>query len=139
MDSTRFEEVPCDLCGSAEHRVLIRPTVREFDPAKVISAAGGIMGTQQVVRCASCGLAYVTPRVISQMVVTSYKAAQDTTYVEGGAGRAITFAKARAKLGWKPHVTFKELARLMTEHDLDLAEREAHAATFTARKLNSNT
>lgn len=38
--------------------------------------------------------------------------------------------KARAVLGWKPTVTFKELVRLMVESDLELAEREAHAANF---------
>ena len=38
--------------------------------------------------------------------------------------------KARQVLGWKPKVDFHELVRLMTEHDLDLAEREAHALQF---------
>jgi len=32
--------------------------------------------------------------------------------------------KAREKLGWAPKVTFMELARLMTEHDLRIAEEE---------------
>jgi hypothetical protein len=31
-------------------------------------------------------------------------------------------------------VTFKELARLMTEYDLELAEREAHAASFGGKR-----
>jgi GDPmannose 4,6-dehydratase len=34
-------------------------------------------------------------------------------------------SKARRVLGWKPRVTFPELARLMAEHDLKRAEREA--------------
>jgi len=38
--------------------------------------------------------------------------------------------KARSLLGWNPRVSFKELVRLMVEHDLDLAQREAHAARF---------
>jgi GDPmannose 4,6-dehydratase len=33
-------------------------------------------------------------------------------------------AKARTVLGWEPKVTFKQLARLMIDHDLKLAERE---------------
>jgi GDPmannose 4,6-dehydratase len=33
-------------------------------------------------------------------------------------------SKARQKLGWKPEVTFKELVKLMVEHDLQMAERE---------------
>ena len=32
--------------------------------------------------------------------------------------------KARAVLGWKPKTTFKELVRMMVDHDLELARRE---------------
>ena len=32
--------------------------------------------------------------------------------------------KARTALGWKPAVTFKELTKMMVQHDLKLAERE---------------
>jgi len=42
-------------------------------------------------------------------------------------------SKAMKKLGWKPKITFKELARIMTEYDLDLAQREAHAASFSVK------
>ncbi len=34
-------------------------------------------------------------------------------------------AKAKAQLGWEPKVRFKELVRIMVEHDLGLAKREA--------------
>ena len=33
-------------------------------------------------------------------------------------------SKARRELGWQPKVTFKQLVRLMTEHDLKLAQQE---------------
>lgn len=33
-------------------------------------------------------------------------------------------SKARQKLGWEPKVRFKELVRIMVEHDLELAKRE---------------
>lgn len=33
-------------------------------------------------------------------------------------------SKAKQKLGWSPKVTFRELAQLMTDHDLKLAEKE---------------
>ena len=39
-------------------------------------------------------------------------------------------SKARKVLNWKPKITFKELVRLMVEHDLELAEREAYATNF---------
>ena len=33
-------------------------------------------------------------------------------------------AKARTQLGWEPKVSFKELVRIMVDHDMKLAERE---------------
>jgi GDPmannose 4,6-dehydratase len=36
--------------------------------------------------------------------------------------------KAREKLGWEPKVRFKDLARLMTEADWELAKQEARAS-----------
>jgi GDPmannose 4,6-dehydratase len=42
--------------------------------------------------------------------------------------------KARRELGWKPVVTFRELARMMTETDWELAKRERVIAEHTARK-----
>jgi len=40
--------------------------------------------------------------------------------------------KARRLLGWEPKVRFKELVRIMVEHDLDLAKREAQIASLPA-------
>jgi GDPmannose 4,6-dehydratase len=39
-------------------------------------------------------------------------------------------SKAQKALNWKPKIGFAQLVKLMVEHDLDLAEREAHAAKF---------
>lgn len=39
-------------------------------------------------------------------------------------------SKIKERLGWNPKVDFSELVRLMTEHDLELAKREAHALKF---------
>jgi GDPmannose 4,6-dehydratase len=38
--------------------------------------------------------------------------------------------KARKKLGWQPKVSFQEMVKIMTEHDLELAQRELHAGQF---------
>ena len=40
--------------------------------------------------------------------------------------------KARDKLGWQAQTDLEQLARIMTEHDLDLAQREAHARSYVA-------
>jgi GDPmannose 4,6-dehydratase len=37
-------------------------------------------------------------------------------------------SKAREKLGWEPKVTFDDLVKLMTDHDLKLAKQEAEAS-----------
>ncbi len=39
-------------------------------------------------------------------------------------------SKAKEKLGWVATTDLEELARIMTQHDYDLAQREAHAKTF---------
>ncbi|HVU16185.1 MAG TPA: GDP-mannose 4,6-dehydratase [Candidatus Didemnitutus sp.] len=41
-------------------------------------------------------------------------------------------AKARRQLGWEPKVGFKELVRIMVDHDLSLAKREAQIAKLPA-------
>jgi GDPmannose 4,6-dehydratase len=40
--------------------------------------------------------------------------------------------KAREKLGWVATTDLEELARIMTEHDLDLARREAHLKNYVS-------
>ena len=39
-------------------------------------------------------------------------------------------SKAKEKLGWEATTDLEELARIMVQHDLELAQREAHAKSF---------
>lgn len=41
-------------------------------------------------------------------------------------------SKAKQLLGWEASTNLEELARIMTQHDLDLARREAHAKSFVS-------
>ena len=41
--------------------------------------------------------------------------------------------KTRKAIGWEPTVDFQGLAQVMVEHDLEIAEREAHAEKFEKR------
>jgi GDPmannose 4,6-dehydratase len=43
-------------------------------------------------------------------------------------------SKAQEKLGWTATTDLEQLAKIMTEHDLELAMREAHSKTFEAAK-----
>ena len=55
---------------------------------------------------------------------TFYLRPSEVDFLKGDA------AKARQKLGWQPKISFTEMVKIMTEHDLDLAERELHATQF---------
>ena len=64
-----------------------------------------------------------------------YYRAAEVDFLQGDA------TKAHQQLGWAPKTSFQELVRIMTEHDLELAEREAHAQQFskpTARSLGEH-
>lgn len=41
-------------------------------------------------------------------------------------------SKAKEKLGWTAATDLEQLANIMTDHDLDLAQREAHQKTYVA-------
>lgn len=41
-------------------------------------------------------------------------------------------SKAKQKLGWTPATDVRELARIMVEHDLELAQRELHNQSFSS-------
>lgn len=42
------------------------------------------------------------------------------------------YSKSKEKLGWEPTTDLRMLAKIMVEHDLELAQRESHAATFVS-------
>ncbi len=89
-----YEYVPCNLCGGKEYDVIYKPSKKEFNPHEIFSASGGVMGTQQIVRCRHCGLMYVNPRIKPEIVIGAYGDAVDELYVSQEEGRKKTFVKA---------------------------------------------
>lgn len=89
-----FEKINCVVCGSDKYKIIIKPNKKVDDPTKIISASGGVMGTQQVVKCPSCGLSYVNPRIISKKVINSYSEADDSLYASQAEGRINTFKES---------------------------------------------
>lgn len=95
MKTKRFyENINCNNCGSKKYEVIIKPVKKVSVPGKIISASGGIMGTQQIVRCKSCGLCYVNPRIKPKIVVSSYSEADDSLYASQAEGRINTFKES---------------------------------------------
>ncbi len=101
MNKEIYEYIPCNFCGSEEFDIIIKPTKTDFDPTKILSASGGVMGTQQIVKCKKCGLAFENPRIKNELIVESYKEAEDELYTQGAEGREHTFAKCAKDISQK--------------------------------------
>ncbi len=86
-------DVACPLCGSNDTRMLYKPWNLNVDPRTVLSASGGVRGTQYIVQCKQCDLIYVNPRPRGEIVVDSYASAVDEIYVGAGATREATFKR----------------------------------------------
>lgn len=89
-----WETISCNICGSDKYEVIIEPTREVKDPGRIISASGGVMGTQRVVRCKSCGLCYVNPRIKPSKVIEAYSNADDSLYASQAEARMTTFRES---------------------------------------------
>lgn len=89
-----YEEVACNICGSRRYKIKYRPARGVKDYRKIISASGGIRGTQQIVQCENCGLIYVNPRIRPGLVVSAYANADDSLYATQAEARIDTFKAA---------------------------------------------
>src|SRR5690349_10449723 len=90
-----LEEVPCDLCGSSDVDVL-RPAVDQKRSTKdlvhIFRASSDVPLVDRLVRCKSCELVFVSPRVHAPTIVASYSAGEDPAFVSQAAARERTFA-----------------------------------------------
>lgn len=95
MNEAQIEmiRVLCPLCGQDNEQVLYEPWNRDIDPRTVLSASGGVRGTQTIVKCKSCGMIYANPRPAPSVVVESYASSVDEIYVGAGAAREATFRR----------------------------------------------
>ena len=85
------ETIKCNLCNSNDYKVIISPEIKNVDVGNIFSASGGARGTQQIVRCAKCGLMYVNPRFTEEVVLGVYENSPDEIYVSQAEGRMNTF------------------------------------------------
>ena len=97
-----FETIPCPLCGEAAFDI-IKPskypdTIAAEDLRKAYSASSSHQLLDQVVRCRSCSLHYVNPRPQSELIIDSYSAAEDPTFVTENQSRTHSFAKVLRKV-----------------------------------------
>src|ERR1700730_2156654 len=90
---TEMIYISCPLCGGDSTETLYVPWNTSVDPREVLSASGGVRGTQHIVKCSECSLIYANPRPSPEVVVDSYASAVDEIYVGAASGREQTFRR----------------------------------------------
>lgn len=94
-ERSQFESVPCNLCGSDAFAVVF-PSVRRPGPvdlAEVFRSSGDEPLQDQMVRCLSCGLHYVRPRLRWDLILEGYRGGTDESFVSQVAMREKTFRR----------------------------------------------
>ena len=80
----QFESVPCNVCGSDSFEVVFpskREPGRPVDLATVFRSSGDEPLQDQMVRCLSCGLHYVRPRLRWDLILEGYRGGTDESFV----------------------------------------------------------
>jgi len=92
--AAQLEDVPCAICGSNEYAVVVpsrRDPTRPVDLQTVFRSSGDEPLQDQMVRCASCGLHYVRPRLKWELILEGYRGGTDENFVSQVAFRERTF------------------------------------------------
>ena len=97
----QLEEVPCAVCGSDAYAVVVparRDPTRPIDLQTVFRSSGDEPLQDQMVRCTSCGLHYVRPRLRWDLILEGYRGGTDENFVSQVAFRERTFRGGLDKL-----------------------------------------
>ena len=90
-----MQDIPCNLCGRSDARILYPATItsqesaNQWTPYRCTNPGYGAHLT--IVKCRHCGLVYVNPRTDSQYILDQYSAVEDPLYIKERAGRVLTF------------------------------------------------
>ncbi len=90
-----LEHVRCVLCGSDDADLVYEAQYHletDADLVEKFRASGDELLVDQVVRCRSCSLQYVNPRLRGDLIVSGYTDGEDPTYVSQLDARERTFA-----------------------------------------------
>jgi SAM-dependent methyltransferase len=92
-----FETISCPLCGDAGYEI-VKPSkyaegVDEEELRRAYSASSNHRLLDQVVCCRACSFHYVNPRPSPELIIESYSAAEDETFVAQNEGRIRGFQR----------------------------------------------
>jgi SAM-dependent methyltransferase len=99
--AAQLESPPCAVCGSDAYEVVIRSRRDASTPVDlqtVFRSSGDEPLQDQMVRCTSCGLHYVRPRLKWELILEGYKGGTDENFVSQIAFRERTFRKCLDKI-----------------------------------------
>jgi SAM-dependent methyltransferase len=105
-----FETIACPLCGSGDFDVRRRaeysPGIGAEQLRSMFSASSDHMLLDQVVRCRSCSLVYVNPRIRPDVILSGYAGAEDSQFTDQNEARIkafrATLKKVIRRLGLDP-------------------------------------
>jgi len=92
-----LETVACNLCGANDFEVIYPPKYELAKPDEILNtfrSSGDEKLLDQLVRCKSCGLQYLNPRLRSDVVIQGYSTGSDETFISQIEGRERTFTKS---------------------------------------------
>jgi SAM-dependent methyltransferase len=90
-----LEHVPCGVCGSTAHDVVLEAQYdheKDLDLIQKFRASGDELLIDRLVRCRDCGMQYISPRLRGDLIFSSYAEGEDPVYVSQMAARERTFA-----------------------------------------------
>ncbi|HUG54332.1 MAG TPA: class I SAM-dependent methyltransferase [Vicinamibacteria bacterium] len=99
--AAQLEEVACAVCGSSDFAVVVpsrRDPSRPIDLQTVFRSSGDEPLQDQMVRCTSCGLHYVRPRLRWDLILEGYRGGTDENFVSQVAFRERTFGACLDKI-----------------------------------------
>lgn len=92
-----FEHIPCNFCGGSNVEVVFPSTLPQdlsLDLTVRYAPADHASGNDQIVRCRTCALAFVSPRMKPEYIWRGYSDATDVHYAAQENDRIRTFARA---------------------------------------------
>ena len=96
-----LEHVPCNLCQGVDLDVVYGARAdleKDVDLERTFRASGDELLTHPLVRCRSCDLLFVSPRIAASQMLEGYASGPDPDYVSQMASRERTFARALARI-----------------------------------------
>jgi 2-polyprenyl-3-methyl-5-hydroxy-6-metoxy-1,4-benzoquinol methylase len=97
-----FVAVDCPLCGSPDYIVLVpskyHDDMVDAELRGLYSASSDHVLLDQIVRCRSCDLIYVNPRIDSKLIIEGYSGAADPGFVANNLERISTFRRVLIRI-----------------------------------------